>query len=310
MSIDTIVQWGDRRALERFRPHAADGHPPTCHGRRHSTNVAVIAVVAVSLIDRRVNLPMYAQAAFWGLLAGSGLLIGAVVAIAFAGPLSHRIIAAIMGFGGGVLIAVLSVDLMDSAFNDGGPLPATVGFLLGAAAFSAINWRLARSGARHRNRCGDCVAQPSEAEHKGSGLAIALGAVLDGVPESVVIGLSLLDGGKTGLGLVAGFFLANVPQGLSGASGMKKAGRSSRYMVGLGAGVLLISGISAAAGYLLLGTASSTLPATVLAFAAGGVLAMLAESMIPEAFADAQPFIGLVTVVGFLVAFLSIRMPA
>jgi ZIP family zinc transporter len=125
-----------------------------------------------------------------------------------------------------------------------------------------------------------------------------------------VIGLSLLDGGRTGLGLVAGFFVANVPQGLSRASGMRKAGRSNRYVFGLGTGVVLVSGLSAAAGYLLLGTASPALPATFLAFAAGGVLAMLAESMIPEAFADAQPFTGLITVVGFLVAFLIIKMPA
>jgi zinc transporter, ZIP family len=90
---------------------------------------------------------MFAQAAFWGLLAGSGLLIGAVVAVAYVGRLSHRIIAATMGFGGGVLIAVLSVDLMDSAFRDGGPMAATFGFLFGATAFSAINWRLAQYGA-------------------------------------------------------------------------------------------------------------------------------------------------------------------
>ena len=125
-----------------------------------------------------------------------------------------------------------------------------------------------------------------------------------------MIGLSLLDGGRTGLGLVAGFFVANVPQGLSRASGMRKAGRSNRYVFGLGTGVVLVSGLSAAAGYLLLGTASPALPATFLAFAAGGVLAMLPEPMIPEAFADAQPFTGLITVVGFLVAFLIIKMPA
>jgi ZIP family zinc transporter len=253
---------------------------------------------------------MLAQAAFWGLLAGSGLLIGAAVAVAYVGRLSHRTIAATMGFGGGVLIAVLSVDLMDSAFRDGGPMAATFGFLFGATAFSAINWRLAQYGARHRNRCGDCVAQPSEAEHKGSGRAIAVGAVLDGIPESLVIGLSLLGGEKIGLALVAGFFLANVPQGLSSAAGMKKAGRSNRYIFSLWTGILLISGMAAAAGYLLLGTAAPALPAAILAFAAGGVLAMLAESMIPEAFADAQPFIGLITVVGFLVAFLLIKLPA
>jgi ZIP family zinc transporter len=109
---------------------------------------------------------MYAQAACWGLLAGSGLLLGAVVAVAFAGRLFHRIIAAIMGFGGGVLIAVLSVDLMDSAFNDGGPVAATVGFLFGATAFSAINWRLARSGARHRNAISDDSARSTDARHR------------------------------------------------------------------------------------------------------------------------------------------------
>jgi ZIP family zinc transporter len=256
-----------------------------------------------------MKMPLSAQAACWGLLAGFGLLVGAVVAVAFDARLSHRIIAAVMGFGGGVLIAVLSVDLMDSAFQGGGPAAATFGVLFGATAFSAINWRLSRHGARHRNRCGGCVAQPSEAEHKGSGLAIAVGAVLDGIPESLVIGLSLLGGGKIGLGLVAGFFLSNVPQGLSSASGMKKAGRSSRYIFGLWTSVLLISGMASAAGYLSLGTAAPVLPAMLLAFAAGGVLAMLAESMIPEAFADAQPFIGLITVLGFLAAFLIIKMP-
>jgi ZIP family zinc transporter len=254
---------------------------------------------------------MFAQAAFWGLLPGFGLLIGAVVAVAFGGRLSHRIIAALMGFGGGVLIAVLSVDdLINSAFKDAGPMAATFGFLFGATAFCAINWRLAQHGARHRNRCGECVEQPSEAKHKGSGLAIAVGAVLDGVPESLVIGLSLLGSGKIDLGLVVGFFLANVPQGLSSAAGMKKAGRSSRYIFSLWTGILLISGMAAAASYLLLSTATPALSATILAFAAGSVLAMLAESMIPEAFADAQPFIGLITVVGFLVAFLIIKIPA
>ena len=253
--------------------------------------------------------PTLAYATFWGVLAASGLLIGALVAVAFDARLSHRVVAASMGFGGGVLIAVLSLDLMDSAFKEGGAIAATSGLLLGATVFSVINWGLAKRGAKHRNRCGDCVSQPSEMDHKGSGRAIVLGAVLDGIPESLVLGLSLLGGEKVTLGLVAGFFLANVPQGLSSTYGMKKGGRSSRYIVGLWSGIALISGMAAAVGYLLLGTAVSAVPATILAFAAGGVLAMLAESMIPEAVADAQPFIGLITVVGFLVAFLIIKTP-
>ena len=249
------------------------------------------------------------EAACWGLLASSGLLLGAVPALAFRSRLSHRIVAAIMGFGGGVLIAVLAFDLLESAFMDGGPIAVTLGFLSGATAFCSINWHLAQRGARHRNRCGDCVEQPSEADQRGSGQAIAVGAVLDCIPESLVIGLSLTGGEAIGPGLVAGFFLANVPQGLSSASGMKKAGRSKRYILSLWTGITLISGVAAAAGYLVLGMAAPMVPAIILAFAAGGVLAMLAESMIPEAFDDAQPYIGLITVVGFLVAYLIIKVP-
>lgn len=248
---------------------------------------------------------MVALAAVWGVLAASGLLIGAFVA-SF-GRLSHRVIASTMGFGGGVLIAVLSINLMGSAFQEGGATAATLGFLFGATIFCTINWLLARHGARHRNRCGECVEQPSEVDHRGSGMAIALGSVIDSVPESLVIGLSMARGDNIGVGLIVGFFLANVPQGLSSATGMKRAGRSTRYICTLWAGVLLISGVAASAGYVLLDSAVPALPATIIAFAAGGVLAMLAESMIPEAFADAQPFIGLITGTGFVVAFLIIE---
>ena len=250
-----------------------------------------------------------ADAVFWGMFAASGLLIGAAVAIVFNARLTHRIVAANMGFGGGVLIAVLSIDLMDTAFDDGGPVAATLGFLLGALSFCAINWRLARRGARNRNRCGDCVSQPSERQQKGSGLAIAIGSILDGIPESFVIGLSLLDGGKVGAGLVAGFFLANIPQGLSSAAGMRKACRSNCFIFTLWTGVMLASGAGAAVGFALLGNFGTALAATILAFSAGAVLAMLTESIIPESFAEAQPFTGLITVVGFLVAFLIIKAP-
>ena len=246
----------------------------------------------------------------WGLLAASGVLIGATIAVAFHGRISHRVISAVMGFGGGVLIAVLSADLMETAFEDGGPTPTISGFLLGAAIFSTINWRLARHGAKHRNRCGGCVKQPEETNHPGSGLAIALGALLDGIPESIVIGASVADGGKIATALVAGFFLANVPQGLSSASGMMTAGRSLRYIFSVWIGITLIAGVAAAAGAVTLSSAQPEIRAAILAFAAGSVLAMLAESMIPEAFDDAQPFIGLITVLGFLAAFLLIQISA
>ncbi|WP_373048544.1 ZIP family metal transporter [Vulgatibacter sp.] len=252
-------------------------------------------------------MPLLGQAVAWGLIAGSGLLLGAVAAVSLSGRLPHRVIAGTMSFGGGVLIAQLSVDLMEAAFRRGGPAAATAGFLAGAVVFCSANWRLSRAGARHRNRCGGCVQQPTESQHPGSGRAIALGAVLDGIPESLVIGLSLLGGERTGIGLVAGFFLANIPQGLSSASGMLKARRSTRYIFGVWTGIPVSGGLASGAGLLLLGGAPPAVLATILAFAAGGVLAMLAESMIPEAAEDAQPFTGLFAVLGFLCAFLILK---
>jgi len=187
-----------------------------------------------------------------------------------------------MGFGGGVLIAVVSVELMTEAYSGGEPVSAVIGLLAGGGVFSFINWRLSRLGAKNRNRCGECVAQPSETEREGSGLAIAVGAVLDGIPEALVIGLSLLGGGKLAAGVVAGFFLANIPQGLSSASGMKLAGRSRRYIFAVWIGIPVITAAAAATGALILGSVSAQAPAAILAFAAGAVLAMLAEASPPR----------------------------
>lgn len=253
-------------------------------------------------------LPISIQAGLWGLLAGAGLLIGA--AVAFFNDLPHRLIAAVMGFGGGVLIAVLSVDLMEEAFAGGGAVPTVGGFLLGALVFSSVNWLLSKRGAKHRNPCGGCVEQPRESDIKGSGLAIAAGALLDAIPESIVIGLSLLGGGKISVGLVVGFFLANVPQGLSSAAGMKQAGRSAKYIFSVWGGIALISGVAATLGNFALGGLEPEMVAIILAFAAGAVLAMLAEAMIPEAFENAQHFIGSITVIGFLAAFLLVKTTA
>ena len=253
-------------------------------------------------------MPVFVQAGLWGLFSASGLTIGALLAVTLYGRLSHRVIAGVMGFGGGVLIAVVAVELMTEAYTRGDPLSAVAGLIAGGAVFSFINWRLAEHGAKNRNRCGDCVAQPSETDQKGSGLAIAVGAVLDGIPEALVIGLSLLGGGKLAAGVVAGFFLANIPQGLSSASGMRSAGRSRRYIFTVWLGIPMITAAAAALGALVLGSASDQVPAVILAFAAGAVLAMLAEAMIPEAFENAQPFIGLITVVGFLAAFLLLQL--
>lgn len=247
-------------------------------------------------------MPLFVQAGLWGLLGGSALVLGAL--IAYAVKLPQRVIAGVMAFGAGVLISALSFDLMDEALVRGGFIHTAAGFLAGAAVYTGANIWLNNRGARHRKRTG--MQQAADADSHGedsSGQAIALGALLDGVPESVVIGVSLLGGAGVSLTAVAAVFLSNVPEGLASVAGMRKAGRSPVYVFGVWIGIALASGISAALGALLLQDASGGTIAFINALAAGAILAMLADTMIPEAFEHAHDYAGLITVLGFLAAF-------
>lgn len=236
----------------------------------------------------------------WGLLAGSALLLGAVVG--YYAPLRQRVIAGIMALGAGVLISALAFELMDEAYAQGGVAPVAAGFLLGALAYSGINALLERHGARHRKRSGE--HQATETEHAGSGVALAVGALLDGIPESIVIGVSLLAGGTVSWVAVAAVFLSNVPEGLSSAAGMKRAGRSRGYIFGVWGGIACVSGLAALLGYLAFRDVAPGAVAAITAVAGGAILAMLSETMIPEAAEGAHRATGILTACGFLIAFL------
>jgi ZIP family zinc transporter len=118
--------------------------------------------------------------------------------------------------------------MMDEAYKRGGFDSTAIGFISGAAIYTLANWYLAHQGARHRKRSGQ--RQPSESENSGSGLAIAVGALLDGIPESIAIGISMIEGGAVSWVTVAAVFLSNVLEGLSSAAGMEQAGCSLRYV--------------------------------------------------------------------------------
>ena len=167
--------------------------------------------------------------------------------------------------------------------------------------YVAANVFLARRGARHRKRSGD--QQPTEHEQQGSGTAIAIGALLDGIPESVVLGVSLLGGNGVGVAVLAAIFISNLPEGLSSTAGMKRNERSAGYVFGVWGGIAVASGIAGALGCLALGGAPPEAVAAITAVAAGAILAMIADTMIPEAFERTQLYTGLIATVGFILAF-------
>ncbi len=237
-------------------------------------------------------------------MAGGGaLVLGALVAWFLRVP--GDVVAVVMAFGAGVLMAAAAFELMDEAEQTGG-LPATsLGFAGGAVVYVLANGLLARRGARHRKRSSD---QPSEGDQAGSGTAIAVGALLDGVPESVVLGVSLLGGGGVGVAMLAAVVISNVPEGLSSVAGMKRAGRGAGYVFGVWGVIAVASGVSAALGNVLLDGASPQLIAVITAVAAGAILAMIADTMIPEAYERARLYTGLCTTAGFLTAFVVERL--
>jgi ZIP family zinc transporter len=184
------------------------------------------------------------------------------------------------------------------AIRMAGPVAAALSLLFGAAVFSASNALLARFGAAHRKRCGECVQQPVESEQPGSGVAIALGNALDAVPEAMVLGIALRDQ-IVPLALVFAFSVGNLPEALSSAAGMRAAGRSYSYIFLLWSAIAIGAAVAVAAGYLGFGSLGEAWPPRLQAFAAGAVLAMTAETMIPEAFHDSPRFSGLLAAVGF-----------
>lgn len=255
-------------------------------------------MVIMVMYDRILIMGQWFTAALWGWLAGSSLLLGA--ALGYFLNLNEKVTSSVMAFGSGVLISALSFELIDKAYSQAG-LPATAfGFLGGSIIYTVAARALNKRGAKHRKRSGKLQ---SKKEDEGSGTAIALGALLDGIPESIVIGLSLLSGKSVSLVVVVAIFISNIPEGLSSSAGMKNAGRSKAYIFGMWSGILFLSGLASLCGYAFFGNVSPEVIASVTAIAAGGILSMIVDTMIPEAFENERELTGIITVIGFLVAF-------
>ena len=231
----------------------------------------------------------------WGILAASSLVIGALVAIWF--HLSLRVIGLIMGFGAGVLISAASFDLIEEAADKAsGSGSVAVGVFAGCLVFFGGDWLIERlGGGARKDATGD--------QKSGSPLAIVLGTVLDGIPESMVIGLTIFEGGEVGASYLAAVFISNLPESISSTSGLLTGGWKKARILWMWIAIAVVCGLASLSGYALFQDSSPETVGFVLAFAAGAIITMLADTMIPEAFEEHHNLTGLVAAVGFLSAF-------
>jgi ZIP family zinc transporter len=236
-----------------------------------------------------------ASAFGWGTLAASSLVLGAIVALRV--RIGLRAIGLIMAFGSGVLISAVAFDLVEEAADmETGHWAVLVGIFAGCGVFFVGDLLIDRLGGENRK-------DASGDQASGSALAIVLGTVLDGIPESMVIGLTILQGGAVGAAYLTAVFISNLPESISSTAGLAASGWKSMRVLSMWIGIMLVSGLASLAGYGLFQNASEDVAALVLAFAAGAILTMLADTMMPEAYEHGGKLVGVATTLGFVVAF-------
>ena len=241
-------------------------------------------------------------AALSGLIGGGALFVGAGVAWFVKAP--RLVVLAVMAFGAGVLISTLAFELVAEAADGGGIVPTAAGFLGGAVVYIVADWLVSRPKPAATNSRNIAKRRGNgKAALSGGGAAIAIGSLIDGIPESVVMGLSVLQTGGLSIPIVAAIAISNIPEGLSSTAAFKQDGSRGRTVALLWGGITAASVLAAVVGYLALQTAPPELIAIITSVAAGALLAMVANTMIPEAFERLHLLTGLWVTLGFLLAF-------
>jgi ZIP family zinc transporter len=229
----------------------------------------------------------------WGALAASSLVIGA--ALSFVRHWPQKQVGYVLAFGAGALISAVSFELAAEGIEVGGAGATGVGLAVGALTYFALDGLIAHRMSTGRGRQG-------RSEGSSSGTALALGAFLDGIPEQLVLGINIAAGGGVGVSLLVAIFVSNLPESLGSADDMSSAGRSRSTILRLWLVVAVICALATVVGYLVADAVSDNAKAAIDGFAAGALLVMLIDSMIPDAHDDAGRGAGLVTVLGFAVA--------
>jgi ZIP family zinc transporter len=229
----------------------------------------------------------------WGALAASSLIIGALLAFARRWP--DKQVGYVLAFGAGALISAVSFELVEEGINIGGGDSTAIGLGLGAIVYFLADGALAR---RH----GGGRGMPGRKQGSGPGEALALGAFLDGIPEQAVLGIGIASGEGVSVGLLAAVFISNLPEAVGSASEMSGAGSRRSAILRLWAAVAVVCTLATLGGWAIADTTGGDLRAAIDGYAAGALLVMLIDSMIPEAARRAGDVAGLATVFGFAVA--------
>ena len=235
------------------------------------------------------------EAFLLGLVTSGSLMIGAFIAIRFDIP--SKIIGLIMAFGVGALISSVCFELVEEAFTESGNIIIIVaGLFAGALIYFFGDMFIDRIGGKNRKNM--------NSSDSNVGLPILLGTVLDGVPESIVIGISVIGGGGISIAMVVAVFLSNIPEALTSSKGLIISGWRKISIIGLWLVVIAMSVLSAIIGFYVFADTSGAIKAFILSFAGGAILTMLADTMIPEAYRECGNLTGLVVVLGFSMAYL------
>lgn len=233
-------------------------------------------------VDTRMSL---LTAALYGAAASSALIVGSVAG-AYWGP-DQRWVAGALALSSGALITALAFELFDPAYRIGGATIASVGLLVGAATFTAVDWVL------------DEYYSGGE-----TGPALLASVTLDGVPENVALGIVLVGGGGGGLAVLVAIFLSNLPEALGGTKSMADDGYSNLEAIGIWAVAALLLAGAVVAGNTVFARFGEGVLAAARAFAGGAVLASIADEILPQAYESGGPLVAVATAVGFVVTFL------
>lgn len=236
------------------------------------------------------------EAFIWGLIAATPLVLGSLIALGR--PLPGQILGLITGFGAGALLSAVAYELvLEASETSSDQVWVALGFAAGALTFFAADSLIVRK-----------AAQDDLSDSADMAAGVMLGSVLDGVPESIVLGMSVVGGGGVSIAMLVSIVLSNLPEGMIATDGLAKAGHSRGRILLIWCAIALGSGLVATIGYAVADAAAAGFVAFVLAFAGGAVITMVADSMLPEAYRESGLMTGLAVALGFAVAFVAHAM--